>query len=261
MDDQKYERIPVFPDPEQTTALPNDSMLEFKVATGNSTFETSVMTWITLGTLLLFYPFLSLLGIGQDTGVLFESMSQGVLMVLLIVTVLFQWAIFLINYAAVYLEKTGLAGLGFRRIRVVDFAWAFAFLLMANLILAGLAWLLAQVGLPMPGEIGLLVPTDPAGKVVWVAVSFTAGFCEEVAFRGYLLTRLRLIGKAKSWFFPVVISSLAFGICHAYQGWPGFIVITTYGAMFALLYTRTGRIWPCIIAHFFQDFSALFFPQ
>ena len=52
-----------------------------------------------------------------------------------------------------------------------------------------------------------------------------------------------------------------FGACHAYQGIPGLIVITVYGALFALLYIRTGRIWPCIIAHFFQDFSALFIPQ
>jgi membrane protease YdiL (CAAX protease family) len=31
--------------------------------------------------------------------------------------------------------------------------------------------------------------------------------------------------------------------------------------MFAWLFVRTKSLWPCIIAHFFQDFTALFIPQ
>jgi membrane protease YdiL (CAAX protease family) len=92
-------------------------------------------------------------------------------------------------------------------------------------------------------------------------VSLSAGICEETAFRGYLMSRIRFVGELKSWVLPVVLSSLAFGACHAYQGIPGLIVITVYGSMFAWLYLRTGSLWPCIIAHFFQDFSALFIPQ
>jgi len=221
------------------------------------------MTWFCLAILLVFYPGISLLGIGEDPSAMLRNMSQnqGILLFMLIVTVMVQWTIFMFNYAAVYLENTGLAGIGLTRIRMVDFAWALAFLLAANLILSGLAWLLAQVGLPMPGEVGNLIPTSSGGKVLWVTVSFTAGFCEEVAFRGYLMSRLRILMKSRSWVVPTIISALAFGACHAYQGWPGFILITVYGVLFSLLYIRTGRLWPCIIAHFFQDFGALFFPQ
>ena len=203
----------------------------------------------------------SLLGTGEDAASLLKNMNQGVLIFTLIATILLQWSIFLIIYVATYQEQTGLGGLRLTRMRLVDFAWAAAFLLGANLALTGLAWFLGRIGLPMPGEISLLVPTDPFGRVVWVAVSFTAGFCEEIAFRGYLMTRLRLIGKFRSWMVPTLVSALIFGICHAYQGVPGFIVISVYGLLFSLLYIRTGRLWPCIIAHFFQDFGALFFPQ
>ncbi len=216
---------------------------------------------MNLAFLLLLYPVLGLVGVGEDPISLLKNMSQGVLIVMLVTTVLFQWAVFLLNYGGAYTEGTGLAGLGFKRIRGLDFLWAGAFLLAANLILSGLAWLLAQVGLPMPGEIGLLIPSDPVGKVVWVGVSITAGICEETAFRGYLMTRLRLLGRFRSWLIPTIISAAAFGICHAYQGLPGFILLTVYGALFSLLYIRTRSLWPCIIAHFFQDFGALFFPQ
>jgi hypothetical protein len=60
---------------------------------------------------------------------------------------------------------------------------------------------------------------------------------------------------------PVVVSSLTFGILHAYQSLPGAIILSVYGLMFALLYIRTRSLWPCIIAHFFHDFTALFIPQ
>ena len=131
----------------------------------------------------------------------------------------------------------------------------------ANLILTGCAWLLAQIGLPMPGEIMMLIPTDPFGMVVWVVVSFTAGFCEEAMFRGYLMTRLKLVFGIDGWVIPTIVSAVVFGACHAYQGWPGFIILTIYGVMFSLLYIRTRSLWPLVIAHFFQDVSALFFPQ
>lgn len=183
------------------------------------------------------------------------------LMITLVGTIMIQWMMFLLLYVATYREQTFLRGLGLTSFRAIDIAWAVTFLLVANLILTGLAWVLAQWGMPMPGEIQFLIPQDTTGRIVWVMVSATAGFCEEIAFRGYLMTRLRILGKTKSWLMPVVVSSLTFGILHAYQSLPGVIILTVYGAMFALLYIRTRSLWPCIIAHFFQDFTALFIPQ
>lgn len=219
------------------------------------------MTWLSLFILLIAYPALSLAGLGQDYSTLLEGMSEGVLIFVLVVTVLFQWSIFLVNYASVYLERTGLKGLGLKRLRLLDFAYAFAFMLSAWLILSALAWLLGRIGLPSGGDVGWLLPKQTSGKIIWVFVSFTAGFCEEIGFRGYVLTRLKIIFRLKSWVIPAIVSSLAFGACHVYQGLPGFILITIYGLMFSVLYIRTGSLWPGIIAHFFWDLGALFFPH
>lgn len=239
---------------------PEDAMVSFKERTGNTNFRESTMTWVSLFFLLIFYPAISV-GFTDDPTAFLKELNEGLRMVVFIFTILMQWLIFFILWISSYREKTLLAGIGLSRLRTVDFAWALAFLLASNVILSGLAWFLARVGLPMPGEIGLLIPEDTIGRITWVAVSFTAGFCEEAAFRGYLMTRLRLIFNLQNWVIPTIVSSLAFGICHAYQGIPGFIVITVYGCMFALLYIRTGTLWPCVIAHSLQDFSALFIPQ
>ncbi len=253
---QPYQRVPIY----QSASTPTDKMARFKQQWDNQNFRTSWTTWTVLTVLLLLYPGMSVV-FYEDPSVALKNLNSTMLLLMLLITIIFQWAIFAGILVSVQLEMTGLRGLGFKKVRAVDFAWAVAFLLAANLVLSGLAWVLAKIGMPMAGEISMLIPQDTAGRIVWVGVSFTAGFVEETAFRGYLMTRLRLIGKFQRWLWPTVISAIAFGICHAYQGIPGFIVITVYGLMFSLLYIRTGTIWPAIIAHFFQDFSALFIPQ
>ncbi len=259
MNDTPFERIPVY-GPQAAPPEPAH-MTEFKEKTGNSRFRRSWLTWVSLVFLIHVYPGISMIGISEDPATLLKSLDQTMLMIMLISTVIMQWGIFIWLLLSLMKEGTGLAGIGFKRIRGIDFAWAAAFLMAANLILSGLAWVLAQVGLPMPGEISLLVPQDTAGRILWVFVALTAGICEETAFRGYLMTRLRLVGRFSSWVIPTIISAVVFGACHAYQGVPGLIVISVYGAMFSLMYIKTGSIWPVIIAHFFQDFMALFIPR
>jgi membrane protease YdiL (CAAX protease family) len=256
LESDSYERINVY----SPSDLLSDPLMAFKERWNNVNFRRSRLTWLSLFVVLLLYPVISVV-FAEDPSEMLKNLNQGVLIVLLVTTIIMQWILFLLIYVTIFREETGMAGLGFRRLRALDFLWAFSFLLAANLILAGLAWFLARVGLPMPGEIALLIPTEPSGKVIWVFVSFTAGFCEETLFRGYLMTRVRLLANLHGWLIPGILSAVAFGTCHAYQGLPGFIVLTVYGGLFALLYIRTGTIWPCIIAHFFQDFSALIIPQ
>ncbi len=232
----------------------------FKESWQNSGFRPTWLTWLTLALMGVLYPAISVL-FSEDPSVTLRSLNDTMRLIMLLGTIVIQWIGFIIIVAAVELERTGLQGLGFKRIRAIDFAWAGAFLLASNLLLSGLAWVLAQMGMPMSGDIKFLIPEDAVGRVVWVGVSITAGVVEETAFRGYLMTRFRLLGKLRSWVAPAIISSIIFGSLHAYQGLPGMIVITAYGLLFALLYIRTGSIWPCIIAHFFQDLSALFIPQ
>jgi len=256
LDSPDYQRYSAY----EVESQPGGPYQQFLDWSGNVEFRRSKATGIALFLLLIAYPIFSVAFAGDPEDLkLLEN--DTVLLFTLIATIMMQWMMFLLLYVATYREQTFLRGLGLKKLRGTDIAWAISFLLVANLILLALAWILAQLGMPMPGEIQFLIPEDTTGRIVWVMVSATAGFCEEIAFRGYLMTRLRILGKTKTWLMPVVVSSLTFGILHAYQSLPGVIILSVYGLMFALLYIRTRSLWPCIIAHFFQDFTALFIPQ
>lgn len=235
-------------------------MADFKERFGIGDFRVSTLTWVSLIFLIVLYPLAGGI-LTEDPTAALKNLTEGFRIVLLVSTIIVQWLIFFLVWITTFREKTTLASIGLKKIQPVDFAWGLAFFAGANTIFVGLTWFLAQIGLPMPGEIALLIPEDAFGRVLWVMVSFTAGFCEETAFRGYLMTRLRLVGKFPRWLIPVVVSSVVFGACHAYQGLPGFILLLIYGLMIAILYIRTESLWPCIIAHSIQDLAALLYPQ
>jgi membrane protease YdiL (CAAX protease family) len=178
-----------------------------------------------------------------------------------VTTVVFQWIIFFVMFTATYRERTGLYGIGFKPLRAFDLVSGLAFFAAAALTMSGLAILMERIGYPLPGEIAMLIPTDAFGRVVWVAVSLTAGICEEALFRGYLMTRLRVLMKTDSWLWPLIISSVFFGMAHGYQGPNGMILLSVYGLILGGIFIYTKSLWPVIVVHALQDLMALFFPQ
>lgn len=74
---------------------------------------------------------------------------------------------------------------------------------------------------------------------------------EEVVVVGYLITRLRELGR--STVFVVATSALLRGSYHLYQGFGAFVGNAVMGVVFALFFLRTRRIAPLIVAHSILD--------
>jgi len=102
---------------------------------------------------------------------------------------------------------------------------------------------------PLAGNVHLLL--------ISLAVAWTlAAFGEEFVYRGYLLTRIaRALGGApRAWVGALTVTSILFGVGHAYQGWSGMITAGLGGFVFGLLYLATGRnLWVAVIAHGTMD--------
>ena len=91
----------------------------------------------------------------------------------------------------------------------------------------------------------------------------TAGFCEEVLFRAFLMTQFAKAGYGKT--IQVLIPGLAFGLAHAgylNQGflvWLGIVLPTAFlGMMWGVAYLLGSQsLLPTIVAHFLNDATAL----
>jgi membrane protease YdiL (CAAX protease family) len=96
-----------------------------------------------------------------------------------------------------------------------------------------------------------VVPVDRVQWIAFVPVAASAGICEEFLYRGYALTVLAAISG--SVFVGALLSSLAFGLGHAYQGRAGMAGATVTGLLYAIIFLATGSLYPCMIGHFLQD--------
>ena len=92
--------------------------------------------------------------------------------------------------------------------------------------------------------------TKPDLFIFTLGLSVSAGICEELIFRGYILNTLsEHVGIT----FSVIVSSALFGLCHFYQG--AFNVIRTFimGIVFCLIYLSCETIIIPIILHIVLD--------
>jgi membrane protease YdiL (CAAX protease family) len=89
--------------------------------------------------------------------------------------------------------------------------------------------------------------------VSWIAISWSlAAVVEEVAYRGWILTRFAEMGRYSNgaWVSGLMASSALFGLVHAYQGVSGILANGLTGLVFGGVYLATGRnLWAAIVAH------------
>jgi uncharacterized protein len=172
-------------------------------------------------------------------------------------TLAWEWVLAALVFWGVVMRKTPLRKLlGIRRPSLRDWrddiVIAAAFWIASMIILAAIGTLLKLAHLSMPQKaLAQLAPQNALELLLWVILSISAGICEELTFRGYLLQQFSRAAR-KLW-IGVLASSLLFGMAHGYEGLSGMIAITAYGALFCLLTIKRGSLRPGMIAHAWQD--------
>jgi uncharacterized protein len=171
-----------------------------------------------------------------------------------LLTLIFEWLLFVFVVAGV--RRSGapvriILGDQWHSVRQVlrDIGIAAAFWIVSAGILFVLGWLLRVAALGR--KMDFILPHDGAEITLWIALSVTAGICEETIFRGYL--QRQFIALTKNVPAGILLSAAAFGAAHAYQGFRMVILIGLYGAMFGILAHWRGSVRPGMIAHAWQD--------
>lgn len=129
------------------------------------------------------------------------------------------------------------------------FAWG-TLALLASLFLTTVYTIIATaiapslVPSPLPSDLDL-------SELRWLAFAIivvVGPVAEETFFRGFLFAGLvRRLGTASS----IAISSVLFAVAHVDPALFGPALLS--GSVFALVYWRTGSVWPAILAHTAQN--------
>jgi membrane protease YdiL (CAAX protease family) len=137
-------------------------------------------------------------------------------------------------------------------------AWVMALLFAALSIGSNLRFL-ARMHIPMSYAF------MPPGfhLVAALLLGTTAGFCEEVLFRAFLMTEFANAGHGKV--MQVLMPGVAFGLAHAgylnqgFLPWLGIMLPTAFlGMMWGIAYLLGRRsLLPAVVAHFLNDGTAL----
>jgi len=100
---------------------------------------------------------------------------------------------------------------------------------------------------------GPILPTTPRELFLFHLIAVTAGICEELLYRGFLIWYLtQLFGLPGA----VVGSSALFGLAHTYQGGRGIVQTGTVGLVFALVFVVTRTLWVPMLLHTLVDVNS-----
>ena len=93
-------------------------------------------------------------------------------------------------------------------------------------------------------------PHTPSELGWWMALSLTAGVCEEFLFRGYLIWAFQpMFGLWGAAAFSVAV----FAVAHAYQGVKGILATGIVGSLLTLVVLISGSLLPAMALHALID--------
>ncbi|MFC1660348.1 CPBP family intramembrane glutamic endopeptidase [Gemmatimonadota bacterium] len=130
-------------------------------------------------------------------------------------------------------------------------AWTGGAILCAVVLLAVFHGGRKVLGIQESPLLSQLLPRSSGEKALFVFLSCAAGLGEEVAYRGYVIPILA--GVIGSVWGAAILSSMVFGVLHAYQGWLGIFRTGALGFLLAASFLLSGSLWPAILAHTIVD--------
>lgn len=162
----------------------------------------------------------------------------------------FEWL--LVLYVRMGVHKRGV------RLRdLVGGRWATPKEVMKDFALGAGLWAV-WIGLQNPHLLGGgtnaaqgLLPKGILESLAWIPLALSAGFCEELAFRGYLQKQFQAITGSAVW--AVLLQAIVFGVGHLYEGVGPVGRITLFGVLFGILAVWRNSLRPGMIAHAWSD--------
>ena len=103
-------------------------------------------------------------------------------------------------------------------------------------------------------DVMFLIPTNQKEHNWAVAISFTAGICEEIIFRGFTFWQLNQ-------FLPIIpsvlIVNLLFALSHFATKMKNMVFAFLFGIFWSMIFIWTGSLWLAMLMHIIIDLYSL----
>jgi membrane protease YdiL (CAAX protease family) len=165
-----------------------------------------------------------------------------------------------------------LAGLHRKREFLLQAFRSRAHTLLESIGLGAVVYILGFMAIAITGAILYLTPLFPkrneavvlamaprtvAEFVAWFGVSLTAGLCEELIFRGYLLQQLTAWTRRPV--TSIFLAALLFGSVHLYEGVGAILPLAALAVVYGFVVRHfKGDLRAVVVAHTLQDFLVAF---
>jgi len=104
-------------------------------------------------------------------------------------------------------------------------------------------------------DLSSIIPTNWSEYRYFISIAFSAGICEEIIFRGFMISYIMAFLPSISWApaAAIIIPAISFSISHMYQGWKAVAKIGIIACLFGIIFYKTGSLVPVMIIHTIID--------
>ncbi len=169
-------------------------------------------------------------------------------------TMLFEWLLLAIVIAGVRLHRAPLQSIFGQRWRSLfdllrDSGLGVALMVVSSILVSIVSTL--EHDTSSTESVRFLIPQSPLEMILWIALSITAGVCEEAVYRGYFQRQFAALTRSVP--AGIIASGAAFGAVHLYQGWRRALAIALMGVLYGLVAQWRKSVRPGMFAHAIQD--------
>jgi membrane protease YdiL (CAAX protease family) len=167
--------------------------------------------------------------------------------------VLLHWTTTFITLRFIYQAGGTLSAIGLKltTLRVL--------LTCAAVAAVGVSLLLLRTTWPLPSEPPrdwqIIYPFTTAERAFMLFGSITAGFCEELIYRGFAIRVLQ--GRGMRTWLAVLLAGISFSLVHGIAGVFLLPIYLTFAVVFSAIFLWRGSLLAAILAHVFWDMMIL----
>lgn len=171
--------------------------------------------------------------------------------------IIMHWLSFCIILRILKKENYTLKDIGYKLNRRKTIILVFSYFIVALLVFGFTEMSLKYVDINQEKlqSLGNFFPKTTLHRIIFIFTVFSAGFCEEIIYRGFAIIKLVNVGLNK--WLAIIPAGISFVFMHGIIGFSQFWFYFIPAIILGLIFILSKRLLPGIILHLLYDLMAM----